>query len=245
MNISDGVVLLVATTINAFSDQHTRVLTSKNDSQHFHTQHAKTHVLAFFWCECPHRKQCCHSKCKKLLVASCVQCETKVTVRAASSLRSFHYGPWPEGFFPVWFFFSVQCVEVLRRMCTISSLWLVTKMTVTITGTPAENIATCEFAIECLDVLFRHFSESFQVIFNFRHTSLQFERYSTKAGFVAQNTGCYFITFEDPFISVYTKLEILPALKKSRTTFQGSQRLDFHFSKAMYPKYLYLNGLNM
>ena len=33
-------------------------------------QHAKTHLLAFFGYECPHRKQCCHSKRKKLLVAS-------------------------------------------------------------------------------------------------------------------------------------------------------------------------------
>ena len=33
--------------------------------------------MSSFWHESPHWKQCCHSKCKELLVASCVRCERK------------------------------------------------------------------------------------------------------------------------------------------------------------------------
>ena len=40
-------------------------------------QHAKMCIPVFFWYECPHWNQCCHSKCKKPLVASCFWCESK------------------------------------------------------------------------------------------------------------------------------------------------------------------------
>ncbi len=49
-----------------------------------------TSILICFWCECPHGKQCYHSKCKELLVAFCVQCESKY---AASGRHVFASTP--------------------------------------------------------------------------------------------------------------------------------------------------------